>query len=121
MIFQLQLSLGVLERPCQSECLTIVAEMLRRYSPIWAGMGVLRDITLALYAANQSCKSRGIHCRALLAFLLEVDAGRYLESSARKNVEVEIASYAQVSSYLSQSSEQCFTHTTRFKGSTSLG
>jgi mediator of RNA polymerase II transcription subunit 12 len=101
MIFQLQLSLGVLERPCQSECLTIVAEMLRRYSPIWAGMGVLRDITLALFAANQSCKSRGVHCRALLAFLLEVDAGRYLESSARKNVEMEIASYAQVSSYFS--------------------
>lgn len=99
MVFQLQLSLGVLERPCQSECLTIVAEMLRRYSPIWAGMGMLRDITLALYAANQSCKSRGIHCCALLAFLLEVDAGRYLDFSARKNVEMEIASYAQVSSY----------------------
>ncbi len=97
MTFRLQLSLGVLERPCQSECLTVVAEMLRRYSPIWAGVGALRDITLALYAANQSCKSRGIHCRALLGFLLEVDAGRYLEPSARKNVEVEIASYAQVS------------------------
>ena len=94
--------------------------MLRRYSPIWAGMGVLRDIILALYAANQSCKSRGIHCRALLAFLLEVDAGRYLESSARKNVEMEITSYAQVSGYLSQSSEQCFTQLV-FKGSTSLG
>jgi hypothetical protein len=66
-------------------------------------MGVLRDITLALYAAYQSCKSRGIHCRALLGFLLEVDAGRYLESSARKTVETEITSYAQVSSWLSQS------------------
>src|ERR1700760_4593567 len=109
MVFRLQLSLGVLERPCQSECLTIVAEMLRRYSPIWAGMGVLRDITLALYAANQSCKSRGIHCRALLAFLLEVDAGRYLESSARKNVEMEVASYAQVSSRFFQSNLGCFT------------
>jgi mediator of RNA polymerase II transcription subunit 12, fungi type len=105
----LQLSLGVLERPCQSECLTIVAEMLRRYSPIWAGMGVLRDITSALYAANQSCKSRGIHCRALLGFLLEVDAGRYLEYSARKAVEMEIASYAQVSKCFSQSSQGCFT------------
>ena len=80
--------------------------MLRRYSPIWAGMGVLRDITLALYAANQSCKSRGIHCRALLALLLEIDAGRYLESSARKNVEMEIASYAQVDGYPSQSRER---------------
>jgi mediator of RNA polymerase II transcription subunit 12 len=72
-------------------------------------MDLLRDITLALYAANQSCKSRGIHCRALLAFLLEVDAGRYLESSARKNVEMEIASYAQASGYFSQPSERCFT------------
>ncbi len=109
MTFRLQLSLGVLERPCQSECLTIVAEMLRRYSPIWAGMGVLRDITLALHAANQSCKSRGIHCRALLGFLLEVDAGRYLEYSARKTVEMEIASYAQVSKCFSQPSQGCFT------------
>ena len=25
-------------------------------SPIWAGMGVLRDMTLALYGAYQSCK-----------------------------------------------------------------
>ncbi|KAI9510086.1 hypothetical protein F5148DRAFT_1182339 [Russula earlei] len=91
----LELSLGVLERPCRSECLTIVVEMLRRYSPIWAGMGVLRDITSALYAANQACKSRGIPCRALLGLLLEIDSGRYLEVSARKNVEVEITSYAQ--------------------------
>jgi mediator of RNA polymerase II transcription subunit 12 len=73
-----------------------VVEMLRRYSPIWAGMGVLRDITLALYAAFQSCKSRGIHCHSLLGLLLEIDAGRYLEVSARKNVEMEITSYSQV-------------------------
>jgi mediator of RNA polymerase II transcription subunit 12, fungi type len=59
-------------------------------------MGVLRDITSALYAAHQSCKSRGIHCRALLGFLLEIDSGRYLDVSARKNVEMEITSYAQV-------------------------
>jgi len=72
-------------------------------------MGVLRDITLALHAANQSCKSRGIHCRALLGFLLEVDAGRYLEYSARKTVEMEIASYAQVSKCFSQPSQGCFT------------
>ncbi|KAI0248197.1 hypothetical protein BJV78DRAFT_1334324 [Lactifluus subvellereus] len=71
----LELSLGVLERPCGSECLTIVVEMLRRYSPIWAGMGLLRDITLALYAAEQSCKTRGMH--------------------SRKNVELEITTYAQ--------------------------
>jgi len=70
--------------------------MLRRYSPIWAGMGVLRDITLALCATFQSCKSRGIHCHSLLGLLLEIDAGRYLEVSARKNVEMEITSYSQV-------------------------
>jgi len=74
-------------------------EMLRRYSPIWAGMGVLRDITLALYAAYQSCKTRGIHCRSLLGLLLEIDAGRYLEVSSRKNVEMEITSYSQVRLY----------------------
>jgi hypothetical protein len=70
--------------------------MLRRYSPIWAGMGMLRDITLALYAAYQSCKGRGIHCRALLGLLLEIDAGRYLDVSSRKNVEMEVTSYSQV-------------------------
>ena len=74
-------------------------EMLRRYSPIWAGMGVLRDITLALYTAYQSCKTRGIHCRSLLGLLLEIDAGRYLEVSSRKNVEMEITSYSQVRLY----------------------
>jgi hypothetical protein len=73
-------------------------EILRRYSPIWAGMGVLRDITLALYTAYQSCKTRGIHCRSLLGLLLEIDAGRYLEVSNRKSVEMEITSYSQVPS-----------------------
>jgi len=76
--------------------MAIVVEMLRRYLPIWAGMGVLRGITSALYTANQSCKSRGIHCRALPGLLLEIDSGRYLDVSARKNVEMEITSYAQV-------------------------
>ncbi|KAH9166651.1 hypothetical protein EDB89DRAFT_2128588 [Lactarius sanguifluus] len=91
----LELSLGVLERPCRSESLTIVLEMLRRFSPIWAGMGVLRVITFALYAASQLCKTRGTHCQALLELLLEMDAGRYLEMSARKSVEVEITNFAQ--------------------------
>jgi hypothetical protein len=77
-------------------------EMLRRYSPIWAGMGVLRDITLALYAAYQSCKARGMHCRSLLGLLVETDAGRYLEVSNRKSVEMEITSYTQVLLYFSQ-------------------
>ena len=108
MNFPLQLSLGVLEHPCQSECLTIVVEMLRQYSPIWAGMGVLRDITLALCAANQSCKSRGVHCRALPGLLLEIDAGRYLEPSARKNIEMEVTSYAQVGGCFSRSILGCF-------------
>ncbi|KAH9993507.1 hypothetical protein BJV74DRAFT_833136 [Russula compacta] len=103
----LELSFGVLEHPCQSECLTIVVEMLRQYSPIWAGMGVLRDITLALYAANLSCKSRGVHCRALLGLLLETDAGRYLEASARKNVEMEITSYAQALRPSGSETEPC--------------
>jgi hypothetical protein len=70
--------------------------MLRRFSPIWAGMGVLRAITLALYAAYQSCKTRGTHCQPLLELLLEMDAGRYLDVPARKNVEVEITNFAQV-------------------------
>ena len=92
------LSLGFFERPCQSECLTGVVEILRR-SPIRAGMGVLRDIALALYATYQSCKTRGIHCRSLLGLLLEIDAGRYLEVLARKNVETEVTSYSQVGSH----------------------
>ncbi|KAH9053238.1 hypothetical protein EDB87DRAFT_1711186 [Lactarius vividus] len=91
----LELSLGVLERPCRSESLTIVLEMLRRFSPIWAGMGVLRVITFALHAASQLCKTRGTHCQALLELLLEMDAGRYLDGQARKNVEVEITNFAQ--------------------------
>ncbi|KAF8258181.1 hypothetical protein EI94DRAFT_1755363 [Lactarius quietus] len=90
-----KLSLGVLERPCRSESLSIVLEMLRRFSPIWAGMGVLRAITFALYAAFQSCKTRGNHCQPLLELLLEMDAGRYLDVPARKNVEVEITNFAQ--------------------------
>ena len=74
----------------------IVLEMLRRFSPIWAGMGMLRVITFTLYAASQSCKSRGTHCQALLELLLEMDASRYLDVPARKNVEVEINNFAQV-------------------------
>ncbi|KAI0259684.1 hypothetical protein BC834DRAFT_606637 [Gloeopeniophorella convolvens] len=91
----LELSLGVLEQPCTPECLTIVMEVLRRYSSVWAGMGVLREIASALYAADQGCKARGAHCRALLALLVEMDAGRYLDVTARKNVEMEITNYAQ--------------------------
>ena len=59
-------------------------------------MGVLRVITFALYAASQSCKARGTHCQALLELLLELDASRYLDVTARKNVEVEISNFAQV-------------------------
>jgi hypothetical protein len=70
--------------------------MLRRFSPIWAGMGVLRVITFALYAASQSCKTRGTRCQALLGLLLEMDGGRYLDVPARKNVEEEITNFAQV-------------------------
>ncbi len=57
---------------------------------------MLRVITFALNAASQSCKTRGTHCQALLELLLEMDAGRYLDGQARKNVEVEITNFAQV-------------------------
>jgi hypothetical protein len=59
-------------------------------------MGVLRVITFALYAASQSCKAQGTHCQALLELLLEMDASRYLDVTARKNVEVEITNFSQV-------------------------
>ena len=81
-------------------------------------MGVLRDITLALYATFQSCKSRGIHCRSLLGLLLDIDAGRYLEVSARKNVEIEITSYSQVGGRLSHDTPGCLISV--ILGSTSL-
>jgi len=72
-------------------------------------MGVLRDIALALYATYQSCKTRGIHCRSLLGLLLEIDAGRYLEVLARKNVETEVTSYSQVGNHFSHSPLGCLT------------
>jgi hypothetical protein len=93
--------------------------MLRRYSPIWAGMGVLRDITLALYAAEQLCKARGTHSCVLLDLLLEMDAGRYLEVSARKNVELEITTYAQVGD--GNLLRHCFVLTHFVQGSATFG
>ena len=150
------LSLGFFERPCQSECLTGVVEILRRspiragmgvlrdialalYAtyqrcktrgichrsllgllmeiprrdfPIWAGMGVLQDIAFALYATYQPCKARRIHRRSLLGLLLEINAGHYLEVSARKSVEMEVASRSQVGSHFSHSTLGCLTRVT---------
>jgi hypothetical protein len=81
-------------------------------------MGVLRAITLALYAASQSCKTRGTHCQPLLELLLEMDAGRYLDVPARKNVEVEINNFAQVCNRRSFVSSRSLTPS---QGSTPIG
>ncbi len=86
-----------------------MVEILRWYPPIWAGMGMLQDIALALYAAYQPCKTRGIHRHSLLGLLLEINAGHYLEVLARKNIKMEVTSYSQAGSHFSHSTLGCLT------------
>ena len=80
---------------------------------------MLRDITLALHAAEQLCKARGTHCCVLLDLLLEMDAGRYLDVSARKNVELEVTTYAQVGD--GNLPRNCFVLTHFAQGSATFG
>jgi mediator of RNA polymerase II transcription subunit 12, fungi type len=60
-------------------------------------MGGLRTLTEALHAMHQMCKTRGLHSRSLLSFLIEIDANRYLDADARALIDSEITAFAQVS------------------------
>jgi len=106
------LSLSFFWRPCLSGCLAAMVEMLHRYPPIWVGTGVLRDTALVPYAAYQPCRAQGIWHHSLLGLLLEVGAGCHLKASARKNIEMEVASYSQAGSHFSHSTLGCLTWVT---------
>ncbi|KAI0045300.1 hypothetical protein FA95DRAFT_1495630 [Auriscalpium vulgare] len=90
----LDLTLAALEHFCAPDCLVVLVETLWRYATIWASMDVQEDITRALHSTHQMCKSRGVHSRALLDLLMEMDGGRHLEAAARRTLETEIANFA---------------------------
>ncbi|THH13392.1 hypothetical protein EW146_g6819 [Bondarzewia mesenterica] len=92
----LDLSISMLDlAPFNVDLLIMLIETFRRFLSIWASMNVMKTIADALYATNNACKMRGLHSRALLTLMLDVDNGRHLDPNSRKLVESEMTSYAQ--------------------------
>lgn len=60
-------------------------------------MNATSSITNALYFAHGVWRNRGMQVRSLLALLVEMDGGRYLDGSARALVAADISSFAHVS------------------------
>ena len=60
-------------------------------------MNATSGITNALYSAHVVWRNRGMQVRSLLALLIELDGGRYLDGSARALVDTDISSFAHVS------------------------
>jgi len=105
MVNTAQLSLAMLDHALSVEILTVLIETFRRYLDLWASMNVAKMIVNALHTAHLHCKARGMHSRALLNLMVEMDNGRCMDSALRKTIEAEISAYAQV---LSSNHLPCF-------------
>ncbi|OAX39947.1 hypothetical protein K503DRAFT_781763 [Rhizopogon vinicolor AM-OR11-026] len=89
----LELSLSVLSQTSHAELLTAVGEVFHRFATIWTSMNVTGIITSALYSAHLLWRTRGVQTRSLLALLIEMDDSRQLDSTARTQVENDIAAF----------------------------
>jgi mediator of RNA polymerase II transcription subunit 12, fungi type len=87
----------MLQRAPDSELMTAVIETFHRYVTIWTCMRAAATITTALYTAHQVARARGIQSRVLLALLVEIDNGQYLDATSRQVVSADIASFTHVS------------------------
>lgn len=92
----LQLNMEMLKTMHEKELLVAVIETLRRHMDIWACMNQLDVMLQSLCAIFRAWKSRGIHMRPLVAFILELDDGQRLDSSTRQQIIENAAQYAQV-------------------------
>ncbi|KAL6308224.1 hypothetical protein BKA93DRAFT_726196 [Sparassis latifolia] len=89
----LDITLFTLEHAASNELLTAVMETLRQHMEVWACMNIMHTIATALYASHQFWRTRGIHTRALLSLLIEVDNDRYLEPASREHILADITAY----------------------------
>jgi mediator of RNA polymerase II transcription subunit 12, fungi type len=86
----------MLDHSSSVEILTVLIETFRRYLDLWASMNVAKTIMNALHMAHIQCKARGMHSRALLSLMVEMDNGRCMDPALRKTIEAEISAFAQV-------------------------
>lgn len=92
----LQLSLSALSKTSAPEVMMIVIDTLRRHLTVWMCMRSTGTICTALYTAHQAARTRGIMSRALLSFLVEIDAGRHLDVQSREHILLDIATHVHV-------------------------
>ncbi|KAF9231909.1 hypothetical protein BU15DRAFT_55624 [Melanogaster broomeanus] len=90
----LELSLSVLSQTSHPDVVTAVGEVFHRFHVVWTSMDATSTITNALYAAHVAWRNRGVQVRSLLALLVEMDAGRHLDETARTLVAADISSFA---------------------------
>lgn len=93
-----QLSLSVLSQTFNAQVILTVGEVFHRFATVWTSMNCTAAITSALYSAHMVWKNRGMQVRSLLALLVQMDAGRHLDASARLQINTDITSFAHVSS-----------------------
>jgi mediator of RNA polymerase II transcription subunit 12 len=93
--FHWKFSLLVLENATTADLLTAVIETIQRYLTIWTCKNAVGLISAALHSAHQVWRSRGFQSR-LLALLVEVDNGRYLDVVSREQVAGDISSFTHV-------------------------
>lgn len=89
--------MGVLKVASSNEILALVIDTIRCHLDMWACMNKLLDITGTVYAVHQARKTRGEHVRPLVALILDMDDGRYLDAICRQQLIEEVAHYKQVS------------------------
>ena len=87
----------VLEQASDSQLLTSVIETLKQHIEVWACMDAVQRITVALHDKHCALKARGNQNPSILDLLIEMDQGRYLDSSAREVVFSDRAAYTNVS------------------------
>lgn len=89
----LELSLSVLSQTSNPQIIQVVGEVFHRFATVWTSMGCTGAITTALYSAHMEWKNRGMRVRSLLALLIQMDAGRHLDESARAQITADISSF----------------------------
>ncbi|OCH91787.1 hypothetical protein OBBRIDRAFT_752537 [Obba rivulosa] len=101
----LDLTLSTLEHTSSNELLVAIIQTLRQHVEVWASMDAMNTIATALFATHQAWRSRGLHNRALMAFLIEVDNGRYLGTTEREQVLNDLSAYTHALYPMTQRAE----------------
>ncbi|KAL4080156.1 hypothetical protein V8B97DRAFT_1914244 [Scleroderma yunnanense] len=89
----LELSLSVLSQTSNAQMILTVGEVFHRFATVWTSMNCTEAITSALHSAHMIWKNRGMQVRSLLALLVQMDAGRHLDKSARTQINTDMASF----------------------------